>query len=72
MGTAGYVGGRDFINAPPVAFSHTIGGSSDNFTNTTPAQPLAMSYGADLTIAGSRYATQWQAAQKLQHAGNGP
>ena len=61
MGTAGCVGGRDFINAPPVAFSHTIGGSSDNFTNTTPAQPLAMSYGVDLTIAGSRYATQWQA-----------
>jgi hypothetical protein len=71
MGTAGCVGGGDFINAPPVAFSHAIGGSSDNFTNTAPAQPLAMSYGADLTIAGSRYATQWQAAQQPQRAGSG-
>ena len=67
MVTTGCGGGDNFINAPPVAFSHTIGGSSDNFTNTTPAQPLAMSYGADLTVPGG-YATQWQVAQS---AGSG-
>lgn len=67
MGTAG-CGGRDFINARPVAFSHAICGTSDNCTDTTPAGPLAMSYGADLTIAGG-YATQWQAGRSGHQSG---
>ncbi|XP_066400258.1 uncharacterized protein [Miscanthus floridulus] len=73
MVTTGCGGGDDLINAPPVAFSHAIGGTSDNFTNTTPAQSLAMSYGADLTVPGG-YATQWQTAQRAgsgQQSGSG-
>ncbi|OEL26278.1 hypothetical protein BAE44_0012702 [Dichanthelium oligosanthes] len=68
MGTGG--GGGNFINASPAGPSYTMGATSDNFTNATAAQPLAISYGGDLTIAGSRYATQWQAAPQPQHAGS--
>ncbi|CAO2173764.1 unnamed protein product [Urochloa humidicola] len=55
MGT-GSVGVGNFISAPPAPPSYAMG---ENFTNATPAQPLAMSYGGDMTIAG-RYAAQWQ------------
>ncbi|CAO2184673.1 unnamed protein product [Urochloa humidicola] len=59
MGT-GNGGVGNFISAPPAAPSYAMGGSSgENFTNATLAQPLAMSYGGDMTIAG-RYAAQWQ------------
>ncbi|CAL4956939.1 unnamed protein product [Urochloa decumbens] len=60
MGTGGCGGVGNFISAPPAGPSYAMGASSgDNFTNATLAQPLAMSYGGDMTIAG-RYAEQWQ------------
>ncbi|KAJ1283671.1 hypothetical protein BS78_03G146500 [Paspalum vaginatum] len=68
--------GNFISNAPPAAAgpSYTMMGSTgDNFTNPTPAQPLAMmSYGGDLTSTDAgRYATpQWQAAQQPQRAGS--
>ncbi|PUZ56659.1 hypothetical protein GQ55_5G344600 [Panicum hallii var. hallii] len=72
MGTAsgGGDGDGDFINNAPLAAvpSYTMGGSGDNFTNAMTAQPVAMSYGGDLTIAG-RYAAQWQAPPHTQRAG---
>jgi len=61
----------DFVNNAPsaaAAASYTMGGSGDNFTNAMPAQPLAMSYGGELTVAG-RYAAQWQAPPHPQRAG---
>ncbi|RLN23456.1 hypothetical protein C2845_PM07G09070 [Panicum miliaceum] len=68
-GTAAGAGGDFVNNAPPAAApSYTMGGSGDNFSNAMPAQPLAMSYGGDLTIAG-RYPAQWQAPQHPQRAG---
>ncbi|CAD6238546.1 unnamed protein product [Miscanthus lutarioriparius] len=58
-------GGGNFISAPPAAPSHAMGGTSDNIT---PAQPLAMSYGGDMAIAG-RYATQ-SGMEQLHYLGD--
>jgi hypothetical protein len=63
MSTGG--GGGNFISAPPAAPFHSMGGTSDNFT---PAQPLAMSYGGDMTTAG-RYATQ-SGMEQLHYLGD--
>ncbi|KAF8697388.1 hypothetical protein HU200_035984 [Digitaria exilis] len=72
MATGG--GGGNFVSAtPPAAFSHALGDSDDSFTiaDVTPAQPLAMSYGADLTNAGW-YPARWQqAAPEPQRGGGG-
>ncbi|CAO2203438.1 unnamed protein product [Urochloa humidicola] len=58
MGT-GSDGVGNFISAPPAGPSYAMAASGDNFTDATPGQPLAMSYGGDMTIA-ARYAAQWQ------------
>ncbi|CAL4998534.1 unnamed protein product [Urochloa decumbens] len=58
----GGVGSGNFINAPPAPIAplaNTTGGAGGNFTYATPAQPLAVSYGGELTDAGW-YASEWQ------------